>query len=476
MSVDPFHILAALAAVIALPTLILRPRYVVLFFLSLVVFFSLPSWGLAHGVTVFNLYSKGTGVLPVSLFTLFLWGLFLASIVLWRGSPAVAACQARRYFWAFNLLFAAYVIAGALFGVPIVKSISSMGVINLFNMTLLTLILLRAFPTAAQLEQLTRVFVFLVFLRGAWLVVRYLFLGGDPANAYANLQGINVKLTSYDIADLMLACMVAAYAAWQLTWNWQTFRGSTRFLYLTILAVELFVVVFSFRRAAWLGLVLAGLLITLRQPWRRRVQVFVASAAVAVFAFGVAVYWRFSSVSRGGYAGTLFYDLTVKGKISVTEGRFSELALAFETISENLLLGVGPWGGFGPQSSLEFMHSGPLHIWLKVGLAGLLLFLAILGSFVLFYRSGRRLLPPQQLGMYEAGFAGFLFLIPHMLVGSLLIESRTLLVLGIALALPYLVYTAHRNSAPAPTAAPVRTRKLLVDPLLRPALHAKSAD
>lgn len=449
MKIELFHVIAAISALISLPLLVVRPRYVVLGFLALIIFFAMPMWGVAKGANIFNLYYKGVGVLPLSILTLTLYGLFGGSLILWKSGPATRACGARWYLLAFSILFIGYVMVGmAAEDVTFAQATSLYGVINIFSMFLFMLILLRAFPDPRGLEQFVKVLLTCVLLRGTWLLVRYVFFGGDPANAYETLQDVNVKLTSYDVADLIFACVAAAYATWQVTWNGKFLRATVRLFYFVVIGMELLVIVLSFRRAAWLGVMLVALQLTMRQPWRRRVQMFVVSGIIGFFTFGVLAFWRLSKYSQGGYSGTLFYDLTVGGKLSATEGRFRELAVAFDTIKENLLFGVGPWGGFGYHGQLEFMHSGPLHIWLKVGLVGLIIFLAALLSFFLFYLAQRKRIPPRHLGLFEAGFAGVLFATPHFFVGSFMIEQRTLLAFGVALALPYLTYAAYRTGRP----------------------------
>lgn len=453
MKIELFHVLAAIAVLISVPLLVIRPRYVVLGFLALIIFFAMPMWGVAKGADIFNLYYKGVGVLPLSILTLTLYGLFGASLVFWKAGPATRICRARWYLLAFSILFIGYVIVGVVVeDVAFTQATSLYGVINIFSMFLFMLILLRAFPEPKNLEQLVKFVLACVLLRGIWLLIRYVFFGGDPANAYETLQDVNVKLTSYDVADMIFAAIVVAYAAWQVTWNRKLLRARMHWFYMAVIAIELAVIALSFRRAVWIGLMFVAIHLTMRQPWRRRIQMFVISSALAFVTFGFLAFLRLSKYSQGGYSGTLFYDLTVKGKISATEGRFRELAVAFDTIKENIFLGVGPWGGYGYHGLLEFMHSGPLHIWLKVGVVGLMLFLAALSSFVWFYLTKRKGIPPRHLGTFEAGFAAVLFTIPHFLVGSFMIEQRTLLAFGVALALPYLTYAAYGARRPHPLA------------------------
>lgn len=440
MDFELFHVFVALT-VLAVPVFIARPKYLVFLYLAILFYFSNSGWGVAKNVQVFNIYSKGTGVLHFPLIFLYLWGMFLMSALVWRRNRnALALCNIRKYFWAFNILFLIYVVYGVATDVSVFAAISDRGVINVFNMSLLVVSLLMAFKTEEDLNRLANLLLVAAFTRGIWGIARFLFLGGDPANVYENIQKINVTVTFFDINDSLIACMAAFYAAWMITWNGKKISTKEKMFYYVVIAVELFIIVFSYRRTAWGGLVLAGMLFTMLQPWKRRIQVFAITSAVGVFTFGTVAIWRLSKVSQGGgYLGTLFYDV----QASTSEGRFAELYRAFQTIMENPIMGVGPWGGYGPGEIFDFMHSGVLHVWLKSGLLGLVIFLVMYAAYVMFCMAKRHRVVPEHRGLYEAGFAGFLFLIPNFLMGTPIIEFRTMQLTGLALALPYIVYAVH---------------------------------
>ena len=52
--------------------------------------------------------------------------------------------------------------------------------------------------------------------REAFGLVRYAFLGGDPQNAYANLEGLNIKITFWDINDSIIAALIVGFCGWKL--------------------------------------------------------------------------------------------------------------------------------------------------------------------------------------------------------------------------------------------------------------------
>lgn len=442
MQIEPFHIVLALFVLLS-PFFVLRPKYLVFFYLALLFYFPNSGWGIAKGEEVFGLYSKGMGLLHFPLIFVYLCGMFLLSTVMWSNAKStLALCNIRKYFWAFNAFFFIYVVFGVASGVSPVKALAGNGVVNIFSMSLLVLVLLRAVKTNEDLTQLANLLLVAALTRGIWGIIRFVFLGGDPANVYENIQKINVTVTFFDINDSLIACMAAFYAAWIIMWNGKRISLKQKAFYLFVVAVELFIIIFSYRRTAWGGLVLAAMLFTVLQPWRRRIQVFAIVAVVGAFTFGTVVLWRFSSFSQGGgYVSTLFYDV----QASTSEGRFAELYRAFQTVMDYPILGVGPWGGYGMGGAIEFMHSGLLHVWLKTGIIGLVIFIAMFTAYVFFYLTKRRRIPPEHRGLYEAAFAGFLFLLPNLLMGTPIIEYRTMQLTGLVLAIPYLVYALHRK-------------------------------
>lgn len=446
MHIEFFHILVALF-LLASPLFVIRPKYIVFIYLALLFYFPNVGWGVAKGVEVFTLYSKGMGVVGMPLVFLYLCGMFLVSALIWKNNRnALASCNIRKYFWAFNAFFFLYVVYGLAIGIAPLKALSEHGVINVFSMSLFVLVLLRAFKTKEDVNQLANLLLVGALTRGIWGIARFLFLGGDPANIYEHVQEIHVTITFFDINDSLIACMAAFYAAWMLLWNGRKISTKGKLFYLAVIAVELFIIIFSYRRTAWGGLVLAAMLFTILQPWRRRLQVFAIVSVIGAFTFGTVALWRLSTVSQGGgYAQTFFYDV----QASTTKGRFAELYYAFQAVMDHPILGVGPWGGYGVGGVHEFMHSGLLHVWLKTGLIGLTIFIAIYAAYTFFCLTKRRRVPPEHRGLYEAGFAGFLFMMPNLFMGTPIIEFRTMQLTGLALALPYLVYALHRQQTAA---------------------------
>jgi hypothetical protein len=130
----------------------------------------------------------------------------------------------------------------------------------------------------------------------------------------------------------------------------------------------------------------------------------------------------------------------------VKESRFYELYAAANSMEGNWLFGRGTWGSFSGDrdrlsyhgNDFSFVHSGFGHMILKTGVVGLLLFSGILVAFTAFYMRHRNVLVGDARLVADAGFAGFLFWVPTLLIGTPIIEFRTMMMLGLALAMPFI--------------------------------------
>ena len=92
------------------------------------------------------------------------------------------------------------------------------------------------------------------------------------------------------------------------------------------------------------------------------------------------------------------------------------------------------------------MHSGFGHILLKTGVIGLFLFSAIFITFIWRYQKYRPHYQGYQALLADAGCAGLFFWLPTLLVGTPIIEFRTMLLLGFTLALPLLTPTVLKQA------------------------------
>ncbi|MGZ5524951.1 MAG: O-antigen ligase family protein [Methylomonas sp.] len=400
---------------------------------------------MAANVKIFNLYDRGSGVFPLPIVNILLYLLCIFAVFAGDRKKNISDNFNLKYcFWIFNALFLLFAVYGLAIGEDVKKIFSARGLINVVNMYLFLVLLLKTFSTREKLQKLADFIIFCAVTRGIWGLARWAFLGGDPANIYANAQKIAVRLTFFDINDSLVATLGIFLAAWQLLYQKTRLSTTRKLFYYLMIGVGLAVVLLSYRRTAWGGLVLAGFWFVWQQPWRRKIQVGFIAGLIGALALPVLISERFSKIQGTSKSG-LFYDITTsKGGIATSEGRFSELEFAWKYISDNPLTGIMPWGGIGSGGTHDFVHSGLLHLWLKGGIFALIIFCLILWNYWLFTIKVRREIPAQDRGLSEAAVAGLLFSMPGILFGTPFIETRTSLLLGFIFALPYLVYGLNK--------------------------------
>jgi hypothetical protein len=180
-------------------------------------------------------------------------------------------------------------------------------------------------------------------------------------------------------------------------------------------------------------------------PWQRRI----VSAGVGMIAMttGAATLMRERlqfNTRQEGFLSSLLYDVGPQRATEVS--RFYELEAAAKSLEGHWLFGLGSWGSFtGNQDALDyhfgkfdFVHSGFGHLILKSGFAGLLLFMALLFACIRHYLKVRPALRGNSALLADAGLAGLLFWLPTLLIGTPIIEFRSMLLIGMTLALIYL--------------------------------------
>ncbi|MBX9604814.1 MAG: O-antigen ligase family protein [Gammaproteobacteria bacterium] len=463
MHFDLLNIALAVLLLGGLVAIFTRPANAIYAYLIVLFFFPNVSWGVAAGVEAMNLYHRGTGYFYFSIVNLYLYGLVVLGIYLWgRHNPAVDACNIRKYFLFLLMLFMVQVLIGTMENVPITKILSVRGTINTVNLGLFTMVLIRAINSPREVQRLASLILMCATVRGIFGMGRYLFFGGDIANVYDNVQKLGIKLTFFDINDGLVACLAAFIAAWRLFDK--AVSASRKPLYLALVLLEIAIVALSYRRTGWGGLALAAVLFCFMQPVRLRIALLAGGVGLGGLGLTALIARRFAKLSHGkDVGGMLFYD--IKG---VKDGRFAELYQAFQTVAEHPVFGVGPWGGYGPGPvQREFMHSGFLHMWLKSGLVGLLPFILMFLAFAWFGWSRRRDVPWSHRDTFGAGMAGILFMVPTLFTGTPIIEYRTMQIMALCMALPYLTYGVFRGAATTaqvqrlPSAFEVARQKLI---------------
>jgi O-antigen ligase len=324
--------------------------------------------------------------------------------------------------------------------------LSPAGLLNVFNLMLAFYVLTTCFGDQKSLDRLITVLMLVVAARGVWGLVRFVALGGDPANFYANVQRIDVRLTFFDINDSMLAAMCFFLAAWRLlTGQLQSF--GQRVLHIGIALLELFIIVFSYRRTGWAGFALALLLLAFSVNRLQRTWLLSSYVLAGLPLMIYKLVQRSGTTSHGGsFLEKAFPDVFHSGGFSLTTGRFAELYAALLSIRESPLWGLGAWGRYDGfrfselawhRGDFGWMHSGVLHIALKSGLIGVMASLLVIVGAFRFIAKHSASMAPRERGLLLVGAAGLLFMLPTFLFGTPLIEFRTMQLLALALALPY---------------------------------------
>ncbi len=424
---------------------------VALIFVALLTLFSSSTWGQLQEEN--TLYARGTGLFHFSLMNLALWlAAGAAAVRLLAGGPLAAARAPSSPFpaflGAFGFLLLAHVVVGLASGQDLLAILSYTGVLNVLNMALFSLLLLAALADEAGRRRLLWTIVALAALRAAFGLARYAWFGGDSANPYRNFEGLDIRLVYFDIGDNYVAALAAFCIAWLLLMPGVHLTLWRRSWLLAPLAMEVATVALSFRRSSLLGLVLMCCVLLWQLPWQRRVMLGGLGGLAAVAASAVLMRERLqanvAALPGSSFLSSLLYDVGPQRATEVS--RFYELEAAAHSLQGSWLFGLGSWGSFrGDENVLDyhfgkfdFVHSGFGHLVLKSGFAGLLLFVALLAAVVLRYARTRPTLRGDGALLADAGMAGLLFWMPTLLIGTPVIEFRTMLLIGLTLAMPYL--------------------------------------
>ena len=433
--------------------------WIALMFVALLALCSSSTWGQLQEEN--TLYARGTGMFYFSLFNLALWLVAAAAMFGMLASRPLYGTRAPAspfpaFLGAFGFLLLAHVVVGLAAGQALLAILSYTGLLNVLNMALFSLLLIAALADEAGRRRLLLTLVGLAAARSVFGLVRYAWFGGDSANPYRNFEGLDIRLVYFDIGDNYIAALAAFCIAWLLLKPGVRITLWRRSWLLALLAMEVATVALSFRRSSLLGLVLMCGVLLWQLPWQRRVAFGAVGALAAGTAAMVLLRERLqanvAAIPGSGFLASLLYD--VGPQRATDTSRFYELEAAAHSLQGSWLFGLGSWGSFrGNEEALDyhfgkfdFVHSGFGHLVLKSGLAGLLLFVALLAAVIIHYWRLRPALRGNSALLADAGLASLLFWLPTLLIGTPVIEFRTMLLIGLALAMPYLA--AGRQGAP----------------------------
>lgn len=450
----------ALGLIVAGGLVLDRPWVPLALYMAVFFAFSQSSYGSKEVFVSAPVYSRGTGQL---FFPILYWGLLAVLAWTWMGRafakvrpvpvPAVG-------WWliAWIGLLVGHVTVAMFAGYDAADALGTQGFVGVAWMAPLILLMCWAAGGRRPMPLLlfARFLVLAALAKAGYGLVRWGFLGGDPANIYANAERLDVKLTYFDIAD-GLTCILGGAVALSLL---VVKRDERRTLYwdivygVTVLAV-LACVVLSYRRTAWGGVVLVALLFLWRIPPKWRVPALLIGAPTLMLALGGVMAQRLAW-REGNSLERFFFDLT-PSRMGFEGTRMLELRLAWEAFLDSPIVGIGSWGRYAssnlipwqdPASAGGFLHSGLLHLGMKTGLVGLLLLAGLLWAFVRQVGSvGPQSSAPAR-ALTLAGAAGLLFMLPDFLFGTPIPQVRTMQLLGFCLGLPCMAAIAVSAAHP----------------------------
>lgn len=460
--------------VVAMGAAIVWPRWIVFAYVVVLMLFpQSSSYGLADATEASFIYVKGTKHFFFSFLDMVILGTWLMSVLYGRlwAKDRPAPMPLTKFYLAFAIVFVGHVIANALDdSIPWIVDFSGRGVINILWQGMFVSMLLTVIRSDKDLRLLLTIMVSCIALRDTYGLLRYFALGGDPQNAYATVQNLGVRITFWDINDSLLATFALAYAAWKLLAERDT-DVREKFLWACLGMLCALIPVLSARRTAQLGVLLAILVLALVLPRGKRwiaVTSLVVLSAIALAAVS-------ARTGGGGSLGErLMFDTGGTYYDDPRRSRFHELKTAWETVKESPVFGLGPSGsfrvrsGFGLEYHLgryDYVHSGFGHVFLKTGVVGLMVFLGLFGGYFAFVARSWSSLPTNRKAPFVAALCVVVAQMPNMLVGTPIGEIRTMMVLGLMFALPFIVVrTLARHDSSAVPASPA------VAPSLRIAL------
>jgi O-antigen ligase len=434
-------------------------RYVVLgIIIIMLIIPQASSYGTLDGNNVASsiFWVKGTktfffSFLDMALFGTWLFGAVIASR-LSNQSTQYNASPLSAWYIAFGVLFLGQVTVAFFAKTPLIQEFAPMGVINVLKQGMFIALLFTTIRNERDLKLLTLIIVICLAGRDAWGLFRYVFLGGDPQNIYANtwdeLKGL--KLTFFDVNDHILASLMFGLSTWKLLVDRP--QKPYNLVYSALALMAVLIPVFSVRRTAQGGLLLAMGILFLLLPSGRKSPVLIALALIIPLSVA-SLSLRSTDQSRS-LTEKILIDVKTDSDSDPRTSRFYELQTAWETVKEEPFFGVGSSGEFKVKSPIGleyhkgyygFVHSGLGHVLLKTGFVGLFIFLGIFITFILHVRRSWINLLPEYKALVAGCLCGFAAQMPNMFGGAPIIEIRTMLVSGFLFAIPLICFNLSKQ-------------------------------
>ncbi len=427
------------------------PRFLLYPYLGIFFWISSSNFGRLEAVAP-SIFSRGSGVL---YFSLLLW--LLLAAMLWAQLSAAferrraARCNLLPWFSAWAVLLLGHVCVGLYFEIPFKDIISSTGLSNIVWMAVLIITIQLAIRNQKELIEFSKLIVLAGLARALFGMVRWIAFGGDPSNVYENYGGIDLKLTFFDINDSLVCWLALCIAAIQLFRPGQDeFSRMWRFILWMTVVVCVTCIILSFRRTVWVGLIFGGIFLLMHLPFRRRVQVALLSVPTVLIGILYSAWKRLSQTKGAEGLESFFHDLQ-SNNFGAESERLLELKLVWADFIEHPIFGIGSWGQYKGYEMISwqigeaggtFVHSGILHIAFKSGLIGLVLMVGLTSAFISFWRKNKDSIEQSAQPLAIAGVAGMLFMLPDLIIGTPIPQIRTMQMLALCLALPYVANSA----------------------------------
>jgi hypothetical protein len=463
----------ALGSVAVLTAFIANPKWPALGLFLIILTFINPSYGFLNEHPT-DVYGWGLGKLPFPLIEFYLYGLFLA--VLFR-NLFIHEHPLKQAGGIWLVLFALMYLGHIAVGLTEVSYwtfvFNAYGLVHVLHMGMFLYIVVSVLDEEKDFQAFIKIFLVVAVGRAVFGLGRYVLLGGDPQNAYENFGHTNIKITFWDANEGLIASIAAFYFLWRLTFDWDKYKPALRWTFLICLGLEVLVVMLSFRRTNLLGFAMLGAYFLTLLPWRKRL-IFAALGVFVLIPTVLAVTTYRAQETFGKENLSLMQiispDASDSEKLAERGSRFYEWQVAFRSLEENPLLGIGMWNAFkvGPgdayslayhRGNFQFIHSGFGHVLLKSGALGLTLFLGLLLATWRYAGRARRFVDPQYRALFESYRAGLWFMIPTLISGTPIIETRTMLWFAMVLAVPVAI---ARFSLPKTVPEPSRAGANLI--------------
>jgi O-antigen ligase len=425
-----------------------KPRILIYPYLALLFFVSANNYGRVDNFST-SIYSRGSGVL---YFSAVLWYLLICFTLVRfttafnRNNPVL--CSLNKWFLGFFFLFIGHICVGLMLDIPLEEITSVSGISNIIWMGLLIAVIQLCFQgKSEEINELLKFFIIAGLTRAIFGLIRWAIFGGDPANAYANRHGLDLKLTFFDVNDSLVCWLACSIAIVNLLHpGAPDYSRSWRYVLWATVATTTVCIILSFRRTAWIGFLLAGAFLLLQLPKQRRWQVVLLAGPVILCGIFYTSVMRLSQTKGASGANAFFYDIQ-SNRLGGDGPRLLELKFALLDFLENPIFGIGSWGRYKGHELISwqtgeyggtFVHSGVLHIALKSGLVGVFMFTAIMVTFVLFWKNNKSSFNGVSLALATSGVSGAIFMFPDLLIGTPIPQIRTMQMIGLCLSLPYL--------------------------------------